>query len=103
MARKTHKESTPLTRTKEMAPLSPANQITHCILTGIGRCRPALAMKDSGKMLHMRPTRQNAVHSREKVKLMCRNRPVKTPMPMYRNTKYSLSTARDLMMLCAVT
>lgn len=61
-----------------------------------------MAIYDSGKMLKRRAIRQKSMHNRKKVKLICVYLSVKTPMPMYRNTKYSLRTAMLLKMLCAV-
>jgi hypothetical protein len=55
-----------------------------------------------GKVLNSRAKRQKSVQRMKKGTWISRYLPVKRPMPMYRKTKYSASTAKDLNMLCAV-
>jgi hypothetical protein len=91
-----------LTSAKAMAPLRPANHITTCILYGMGTFLPRFATHARGKILKTLAKRQNPVQRKVKKIFIWVYFPVNRPMPMYKKTKYSLSTARDLNMLCAV-
>lgn len=86
-----------------MAPRRPANQITTCIFPGIALDRKLFASKEHGKVLKKRATKQTVITIMLKPKFHPLNLPVKNPIPMYRNTKNSESTASDLKMLWAVT
>ena len=90
-------------RAKAMAPLSPANHITTCILPEMALDRKLFASKAQGKVLKKRATKQQAMTKTLKPKFQPLKRPVKNPIPMYRKTKNSDKTASDLNILCAVT
>ena len=91
-------------KAKAIAPRSPANHITTCILIGIFCRRQRFAKNDNGKMFATRAIKQKTMHKKKNKKFTCFNSvPVNKPIPIYKNTKYSLRTANDLKMLCAVT
>lgn len=88
---------------KAIAPRRPANHITICILPDMGVRRKVFAKKENGNVLKNLAIKQNAIAITLKPKFHPLNLPVKKPIPIYKNTKNSDSTASDLKMLCAVT
>ena len=85
-----------LTSAKEIAPRSPANQITHCIFRLMVRFLPKFAKIERGKVLKKRPIKQNTMQITKKNRFHRLNFPVNIPIPMNKKTKNSLKTARDL-------
>mmetsp|Transcript_58111 Transcript_58111/g.123247 ORF Transcript_58111/g.123247 Transcript_58111/m.123247 type:complete len:115 (+) Transcript_58111:321-665(+) len=79
-----------------IAPRNPANQSTHCNLHDIllSPCRrQQLATHDRGKMFNARAMKQNNTPNRENMISQFLNRPVKTPIPMYKKTIVSIVNA----------
>ena len=83
-------------KTHAMAPLSPANHKTHCILSGIlftPFCLQQLARKEIGKMFNARAIKQNSSPSNANTTSQFLKLLVKTSMPIYKNTMVSVIVA----------
>ena len=71
-----------LTNANDIAPLRPANHITHCILRLITLLLQIFDKIESGNVLKNRPIKQNSMHRIKNMKFQCLNFPVNIPIPM---------------------